>query len=121
MSRGSPYSEVIEPEVLPPAPARAPVRPRRSLRARLRHALGPVLAGLALDLVDFATFGPIGLVLGPFIGGGVGWYLSGLLRLNPRQRLITAILSGIYCMIPFTEFVPVGTLVGAFARFQEED
>jgi hypothetical protein len=31
---------------------------------RLNKALGPVMAGFIIDVVDFATFGPIGLVLG---------------------------------------------------------
>ncbi len=91
----------------------------RQLRARFERALGPVAAGVILDLVDLATFGPVGIFLGPLLGGLVGWYLSGVLCIPQRWRFSVAALAGFYCMLPRTEFIPVATIVGALARFFE--
>ncbi len=102
-------------EVLPPEGKEA--RSRR--RPAAERAFGPVLAGLLIDLVDLATFGPMGLFLGFILGGGVAWYLCGLYGLPLRQKLMWTIAAGVYCTIPFTEFIPVGTLVGAFIRYRE--
>ncbi len=87
--------------------------------ARLNHAFGPVVAGLILDLADLATFGPVGLVAGLPVGGLAGYWMGQALGLRPRARWWCALLGGIYCTIPFTEFLPLGTLVGAYARYRD--
>ena len=87
--------------------------------ARLNRAFGPVVAGLVIDLVDLATFGPIGLVLGLPIGGAAGYWMGRSLGLPPKTSLLCALAAGIYCTIPGTEFLPIATLVGAFARYSE--
>ena len=86
---------------------------------RTHRALGPLAAGIIIDVVDFATFGPIGLVLGPILGGLAGWWVSSIYHFRTRGRLIVAILAAIYCTIPFTELLPLATLVAAAARFFE--
>ena len=88
--------------------------------ARLWHALGPILGGLALDLVDLATLGALGLYVGFPLGAGVAWWLSGLYRIETRVRATLAVLTGIYCMIPTTHFLPLATVVGALGRFFED-
>ncbi|OGV41369.1 MAG: hypothetical protein A2X46_16190 [Lentisphaerae bacterium GWF2_57_35] len=103
--------EYVEPEVLPPEGKLKPSAAER--------AFGPVVAGIIIDLVDLATFGPIGLALGFVFGGSVAWYLCRLYGLPLRQKLLWSLAAGIYCTIPFTEFIPVGTLVGAFIRYRE--
>ncbi|MDP2653349.1 MAG: hypothetical protein Q8Q08_04885 [Candidatus Omnitrophota bacterium] len=84
---------------------------------RAERALGPIAAGMILDCVDLATFGPVGLFLGPIVGGVVGWYLAGAAQLPEKWRLPAAILSGVYCMTPGTEIIPVATIIGALSRF----
>lgn len=101
-----------------PQPTPTP-QPPPSQAARLNRAFGPVVAGLIIDLVDLATFGPLGLVLGLPIGGAAGYWMGRALGLPPKTSLLCALVAGIYCTIPGTEFLPIATLVGAFARYSE--
>jgi hypothetical protein len=89
------------------------------LLERVHRALGPIAGGLLLDLLDLATFGPVGLVAGPVIGGLVGWWLGSLYAFSPRGRALLAAAAAVYLTVPFTEPVPVATLIGAVARFRE--
>ncbi|MBN1269449.1 MAG: hypothetical protein JXB04_07675 [Kiritimatiellae bacterium] len=77
------------------------------------------MAGILLDLVDFATFGPAGLVLGLPLGALTGWILSGMLGWPLKHRWVGALLAGLYCTMPGTSFIPLGTLCGALSRFFE--
>ena len=86
---------------------------------RLNRAFGPVVAGLVIDLVDLATFGPIGLFLGLPIGAFAGYWMGRALGLERKPSLLCALAAGIYCTIPGTEMLPLATLVGAFARYRE--
>jgi len=86
---------------------------------RLNRAFGPVIAGLIIDLVDLSTFGPMGFYFGLPLGGGCGYWMGRTLGLTRKQSLTCAIAAGIYCMIPVSEFLPLATLVGAFARYRE--
>ena len=86
---------------------------------RLNRAFGPVVAGLILDVVDFATFGPIGFFLGIPVGLAAGYWLGSCLGLERRHCVWIAMASALYCATPGTEFIPLGTLVGACARFWE--
>ena len=108
--------EVLIPEVLPPENKMPQATAPASVAQR---AFGPVVAGAIIDIIDFATFGPLGLVFGLIVGGGVAWYICYLYGLPLRQKLLWSLAAGIYCTIPFTEFIPVGTLVGAFIRYRE--
>ena len=110
-------SRVLEPDVLPPEDESRTSPPPASLGRRVERAVGPVAAGLILDFVDLGTFGPVGLVAGALIGGAVGWYLARALDMPPRWRPAAVLLAAIYCTLPFTEFIPAATLVGALARY----
>ncbi len=98
----------------PPSPAQP-----FGMLDRLNHAFGPVLAGLIIDFLDLATFGPAGLFLGPPVGGLAGYWLGRALGLRPRHALYCALAAGLYCTVPFTEVVPVATIIGACVRFWE--
>ena len=84
---------------------------------RLRLAFGPILGGIIIDFTDLATFGPFGIYAGMIIGGGVGYWVASLYRLSKNQRIMIALLSGVYCAMPGTEFIPVATIIGAGIRF----
>lgn len=86
---------------------------------RAQRVMGPIMAGVIIDIMDAVTFGPVGLAVGIPIGGIAGYWLGKCLGLGPRGCWICAAAAGIYCSIPFTEFVPLGSLVGAYARFME--
>lgn len=94
--------------------------PRHKLVRRANRVFGPIMAGLIIDLVDFATFGPIGLVLGLPVGGIVGYWMGRALGFGRRGSMWCAVAAGVYCTIPGTEFIPLATIVGACARFQEK-
>lgn len=88
---------------------------------RLRARIGPIAVGFLLDLVDLATFGPAGLYGGFVLAGAAGWWLGREVGLATRGRLALAILAAAYSALPATEFVPVGTLVGAAVRLLRRD
>jgi hypothetical protein len=85
----------------------------------MNRAFGPIVAGLIIDLVDFATFGPIGFLLGLPVGGLAGYWMGRCLGLSRRASFYCALASGVYCTIPGTEVIPLATMVGAYVRFRE--
>lgn len=86
---------------------------------RLQYAFGPLTAGILLDVLDFTTFGPVGLFCGFLMGAPLGWWLASCHRLPFDWKVLCAVLAGVYCTVPFTEFVPLATLLAAFVRFHE--
>jgi hypothetical protein len=103
----------MEPELQPTTP------PSPSQAKRLNRAFGPVVAGLIIDFVDLATFGPIGLYLGPPIGAFAGYWMGRALGLDRKPSLLCAAAAAVYCSIPGTEMIPLATIVGALARYNE--
>ncbi len=85
---------------------------------RLHRALGPLAGGLILDFLDLATFGPLG-VAGFFVGALIGWWITSIYGFSTRAKLSWSIVAGIYCLVPFTEFIPVATIISAVARYKE--
>lgn len=100
------------------APEPEPSEP--GLGTRSYRALGPVLAGVALDAVDLATFGPLGLYAGFLCGAALGYWATGFLRFGPNGRIFWTMLAGIYCTVPMTEFLPIATVMGAASRFVDD-
>lgn len=92
-----------------------------SFYRRLNYSIGPVVAGMIIDAIDFITFGPIGLLVGLPVGAAAGFWLAQCLGLDKKVSAICALIAGIYCTIPYTELLPLGTLVGALVRFQESE
>lgn len=88
-----------------------------TLLERLHNALGPLAAGIIIDVVDFAAFGPLSLLIGPVAGGLAGWWVSSIYGFGIRGRLIVATAAAIYVTIPFTELFPLATIVAAVGRF----
>lgn len=93
--------------------------PKPSQAKRLNRAFGPVVAGLIIDFVDLATFGPMGYFLGLPIGAFAGYWMGRALGLERKPSLLCAVAAGIYCTLPGTEILPLATIVGAIARYRE--
>ncbi len=83
--------------------------------------IGPIAAGVILDLVDFATLGPIGLWAGLVLGGAAGYLLATGMGVRHDRRLGYALAAGAYCTLPFTAYLPAATLLGALIRLREKD
>jgi hypothetical protein len=83
---------------------------------RWGRALGPVISGLIIDVLDFATFGGAGAIFGLLLGTPAGWYLARNLGLDHRRSLYVALGCGVYCMIPVTSPIPIATLIGILLR-----
>lgn len=96
--------EGADPERIPPPGPRA---------ARAARELGPVVAGLLIDVIDLATPAPL---LGLVLGGVLGHYLARAAGARPGQALLVAAAVAVYCAIPVTGRLPVATLVGLFVR-----
>lgn len=79
------------------------------------HRLGwaPIAAAVAIDLADIATAGPIGLVAGLFVGGMLTTSVSMLSGVRFRRALGLGVLGAIYCTLPFTESIPMATMLTA--------
>ena len=76
--------------------------------------MNPVVAGLLVDLLDLATRGPRGFVIGAPLGALAGYWLGRRIGLQRGQSIGMGLLCGLYCAIPGTEMVPLGTLVGLY-------
>ena len=83
----------------------------RALFYRLQQIFGPLAFGIILDLTDFLTFHHIGLFAGFILGFSIAWWVASIEGLSTRTRWLVAILAGIYCMTPFTEVLPLATMV----------
>lgn len=94
-----------------------PAKNKEPLIIRLQRAFGPLIGAIILDLVDLVSFGPLGIG-GFFIGLLVGWWMISVYDLSTKTRIWLSLLAGVYCLVPFTELIPVATLVTAFARFK---
>ena len=65
-------------KVMDSAPQPTP-QPTANLGRRINRAFGPITAGLLIDLVDFTSFGPIGLVFGLPLGGLFGYWIGAVI------------------------------------------
>lgn len=86
---------------------------------RWGKAIGPVMAGMIIDVLDVATLGTAGFYLGFLLGAPAGWYLARHLGLDRKRAFVTSICCGIYCTIPFTFPVPLATMIGVWARARQ--
>ena len=88
----------------------------KQVLARVYYAIGPIGAGAVLDILDVATYGPVGLLIGGLVGGLAGWVLADCEGLGPKTRNICVAAAAVYMTIPLTEPIPVGTTLGVLSR-----
>lgn len=108
--------DYVEPEVIPPqrTSERGPVL----WVERMNQTFGPIVAGILIDTLDAATLGRFGLLLGMMLGGSAAYWMCSIYRLPIWQRLGWALVAGLYCTWPRTEFIPLATLIAAFSRYR---
>jgi len=83
---------------------------------RLLQRLGPILGGLLIDGIDLASYGPLGIG-GLLVGAFAAWWLTSGTRLNLKTRIFVSAITGIYCLTPFTEILPLATIVATIGKF----
>jgi hypothetical protein len=88
----------------------------RGVAPAVKRLLGPMLAGLVIDGLDLVTFGAIGIYTGMILGGAVGYWLAPTLGFPPRGRWLCAIMTGVYCTLPLTGFVPAALIAAGVSR-----
>lgn len=71
-----------------------------------------VLAGVLIDLLDLTLSGPLGPV-GAVAAAAVVWWIAGQHGVSRGVRVALAVGTALYCALPLTELVPLGTVVGA--------
>lgn len=90
--------------------------PNRPSTAVAKQIIGPMVAALAIDLLDLATFGPFGLYTGLILGGAAGYWLAPFLGFPPHRRWLSALATGVYCTLPLTGLIPLATLASVATR-----
>ena len=98
-------------------PESDPEPPATRAREAVAKPLPPIVFGLILDALDFATRGPRWILPGFVVGCAVGYPLARRSGLPYRRSLGLALLCGVYCGLPATAPIPLGTLVGAYVAF----
>ena len=79
----------------------------QALMALARRFLGPLAIGALVDLADFLSFGPFGILSMPF-GMLAGYVASGLMGAAPTWRIALAVGMGVYCVLPL-DWLPLAT------------
>jgi hypothetical protein len=76
------------------------------------HPVPAIAAGLVIDLLDLSLAGPLGIA-GAVVAGVLVWWLARARGVSGPLLGFTIAVTAIYCVLPLTELVPLGTLVGA--------
>jgi hypothetical protein len=88
-------------------------QPKAPKRPKVGAILGPVLAGVVIDVIDLAT--PV-----PLIGMAAGWplgaYVARRAGASPSTALLLGLMVGLYCAVPMTAGLPIATLVGTVVK-----
>jgi len=79
----------------------------------LNRAIGPVVAGLLVDLLDAATVSP---PLGIVLGWPLGYYIVRQVGCSRATAVRLGALIGVYCALPGTFLVPMATIVVLLAK-----
>jgi len=87
---------------------------------RLLRSFGPLAGGMLLDTADLLTWGPVGMYLGPVVGGFLGWWLARVYGLGVIGQCVVITLAVVYCTMPGTALLPLATVVFALIRFAEK-
>lgn len=77
---------------------------------------GPILGGLLIDAVDFATFGPLGLGGGFVLGGLTALAVCALNGIEGKRRWMLVGAAALYTALPFTEALPLATVMAILVR-----
>jgi hypothetical protein len=69
----------------------------------------PMLGGMLMDLADLFSLGPQAVPLAILVAAPLGWGIAAALGLSRTWRLGSALVAGIYCLLPGMELIPAAT------------
>ena len=69
----------------------------------------PMLGGMLMDLADLFSLGPQAVPLAILVAAPLGWGIASALGLSRSWRLGSALVGGIYCLLPGMELIPAAT------------
>jgi hypothetical protein len=82
-------------------------------------AWAPLVAAMLLDVADFLSLGPQGVVIGLLVGTALGWRVAATSGLSAKWRLASAAAAAVYCMLPGTELVPLASVLTTALRVRQ--
>ena len=69
----------------------------------------PMLGGMLMDLADLFSLGPQAVPLAILVAAPLGWGIAAALGFKRTGRLVSALVAGIYCLLPGMELIPAAT------------
>jgi hypothetical protein len=79
----------------------------------ISESIGPMLAGMLIDVIDAATFNPI---MGMLVGWPLGYYIVRQVGCSKATASKLGILSGVYCALPGTFLIPMATILAIYGK-----
>src|SRR6478672_5299522 len=80
-------------------------------------AAAPLFGAMLLDLADLFSLGPQALPLAVLVAAPLGWGVAAGLGFKRNGRLVSALVAGIYCLLPGMELIPAATATSLLALF----
>ena len=74
------------------------------------------MAGMLMDVADFLTRSGVPRIISLPVGAFTGYLVGSAMRLPFEKRLLMAAVGAVYCSLPNTFLLPLGTLVGVLSR-----
>lgn len=78
-------------------------------------AAAPLFGAMLLDLADLFSLGPQALPLAVLVAAPLGWAVAAGLGCKRNGRLVSALVAGIYCLLPGMELIPAATATSLLA------
>ena len=69
----------------------------------------PLFGAMLLDLADLFSLGPQAVPLAILVAAPLGWGIAAALGLSRNGRLGSALVAGVYCLLPGMELIPAAT------------
>ena len=80
-------------------------------------AATPLFGAMLLDVADLFSLGPQALPLAVLVAAPLGWGVAAALGFKRNGRLFSALVAGIYCLLPGMELIPAATATSLLAVF----
>jgi hypothetical protein len=106
----------VDVERLPLDGEQSPSGRSAAKRAEVGKLVGPVVAGVVIDVIDLAT--PVPLV-GFALGWPIGAYIARQAGADSGLAVKLGFLVGIYCAVPMTAGLPIGTMIGTAVKLRQ--